>query len=258
MDIACFKLLNVLTVLQPGDMDVRFSHLCVEYQEEMTDNSWAGKPEIIALCTLLNCNCIVWELLHGYAREVFRNIQDLSSSTTKTVHLHLANKEHYEFTDIPQVHAFLNSCSILFLTTLHFSDRTSFLLKFLPTIIEDLPQQGVYALCHPNKYPPFPTKITDHTHTDHTQSKIQNLGSSKRGRAEIQTESETETETKTQLERQTQTGRNTDTLNQDKAVTNSDSEDAETGHRDRDRYTERRRNRDRDRGPQAQPGWQAQ
>ena len=115
-------LLDAGTVLQPGDMDVRLSHLCVEYQEEMTDNSWAGKPEIIALCTLLNCNCIVWELLHGYAREVFRNIQDPSSSTTKTVHLHLANKEHYEFTDIPQVHAFLHSCSILFLTTLHFSD----------------------------------------------------------------------------------------------------------------------------------------
>ena len=76
----------------------------------------------------------------------------------------------------------------------------------------------------------FPTKIT---HTDHTQSKIQNLGSSKRGRAQPGRDSnrirdrdrDKDKDNLKDRHRQAETQTH---LNQDKAVTNSDSEDAET------------------------------
>ena len=77
---------------------IQFSHLWVQYADQMRADAWAGiplplfqsvrfaatlyltclsfpgQPEIMAVCKNLQCNCIVWELLHGYAREVFRYI----------------------------------------------------------------------------------------------------------------------------------------------------------------------------------------
>lgn len=132
------NLLDAGTVLVPGEMDIQFSHLWVKYADEMSDNAWAGRippflvsscishinnliymffsgqPEIMALCKLHSCNCIVWEVVNHYGQNVFSYILNPAPPNCKTVHLHLASKQHYETTDIPQVLLFL-SLSYIFL-----------------------------------------------------------------------------------------------------------------------------------------------
>jgi hypothetical protein len=66
----------------------------------------AGQTEIIALSELYDVNCIVWEVKDGYAEQIFRHMA--VSSDAITVHLHMAGRKHYEFTDIPTVKILIN------------------------------------------------------------------------------------------------------------------------------------------------------
>ena len=65
--------------------------------------SFSGEPEIMALCELLNVNCVVWELRQQYAEVIF---QFQRPGRTPSVHLHYASRRHYENTDIPKVNLF--------------------------------------------------------------------------------------------------------------------------------------------------------
>ena len=68
----------------------------------------------MALCELLNVNCVVWELRQQYAEVIF---QFQRPGQNQSVHLHYTSRRHYEYTDIPKVNLFQflkNDLAILF------------------------------------------------------------------------------------------------------------------------------------------------
>ena len=82
----------------------------------------------MALCEILDVNCIIWELRQQYAEVIFRYQRPGQS---QTVHLLYAARRHYEYTDILKVNLFLffhNNLAILF-TCIFF--RNSFLQLLL-------------------------------------------------------------------------------------------------------------------------------
>jgi hypothetical protein len=115
------ELLDAGSIHSPGQMDIRFSTLWAQYSDEMLSTAWAGtklplfspllvslpffsgEPEIMALCELLNVNCVVWELRQQYAEVIF---QFQRPGRNQSIHLHYASRRHYEYTDIPKVNLF--------------------------------------------------------------------------------------------------------------------------------------------------------
>ena len=67
----------------------------------------------MALCEILDINCIIWELHQQYAEVLFRFQRP---GQNQTLHLHYSARRHYEYTDIPKVDLFLffhNNLAIL-------------------------------------------------------------------------------------------------------------------------------------------------
>ena len=101
----------------------------------------------MALCELLNVNCVVWELRQQYAEVIF---QFQRPGQNQSVHLHYASRRHNEYTYIPKVNLFQflkNDLAILF-AYLFF--RTSFLLLLLLIPTEELLASDDQEL-HPHK-----------------------------------------------------------------------------------------------------------
>ena len=77
-----------------------------------------GQAEIIALSHIYSVNCVVWEVNGGYAQY---SLCHITSPNNRTVHLHMSGRQHYEITDIPEVHYFSNDLFISSFIEIHFS-----------------------------------------------------------------------------------------------------------------------------------------
>ena len=88
----------------------------------------------MALCRILNVNCVIWEIQQQYAEVIFRH-QVQNPLSTRTVHLRYASRRHYESTDIPKVYLPFIVRYIPTLYLIFVSFRISLLLMYLLTTI---------------------------------------------------------------------------------------------------------------------------